>query len=262
MHLVFAHWTKTTNLGDLVAGPYQYFAFKDATHEVVHVRDLNHTHARRADMVIIGGGAVASAARQVWGVAKRPRIVAWGVGQTKHGAIARHVSPAARLYDLYGSREVPLLDGERWVPCPSCMHTSIDEAKTNAPSRYAGVYVNSDPNIIGRYPLPESIARLPKRTNRTGLGEALRFIASCEVLLTNSYHGAYWAQLIGRPVILVGAYSAKFHAYKHQPPVWDGRGNWEDLIPSAVPPTNFLTEARWANIEFHTEVVNLMGDIL
>src|SRR5690554_5470936 len=110
MHLVFAHFTKTTNIGDLVSCPRDYFAF-DATHEVVHIRDLSHQHARRADAVIIGGGAVASAAKQVWDAAKRPRIVAWGVGQTKHGAIRRYVSPSARLYDLYGSREVPLVKG-------------------------------------------------------------------------------------------------------------------------------------------------------
>lgn len=258
MHLVFAHFTRTTNLGDLVAGPYQYFAFGDATHEVAHVHELTTAHARRADAVIIGGGAVASAAKRVWETAKRPRIVAWGVGQTKHGAIARHVSPAARLYDLYGSREVPLLDGEHWVPCPSCMHPEIDEALARAPTRYAGVYLNSDPHILGRYPLPESIARLPKRSNRTSMAEAMQFISSCEVLLTNSYHGAYWAQLLGRPVILTGAYSAKFHAYRHQPPVWDGTGNWEDLLPGAVPPPKALFDARWANIEFHTNVTKLL----
>src|SRR5690606_16017866 len=159
--------------------------------------ELSLHHARRADAVIIGGGAVAGAAKRVWEVRKRARIVAWGVGQTKHGAISRHVSPAARLYDLYGSREGPLLDGEHWVPCPSCMHHEIDAWKDSAPTRYAGVYFNSDPNIIGRYPLPASIARLPKRSNRTSMGEAMRFISSCEVLLTNSYHGAYWAQLLG-----------------------------------------------------------------
>jgi hypothetical protein len=258
MHILFAHVTSTSNVGDLVAGPYRYFQFEGATHDVVSTRDLSAAHARRADAIIIGGGAVAGAVKRVWEASKRPHIVAWGVGQTKHGAMQRYVSPFARLYDLYGSRELPLVPNEKWVPCASCMHPSIDKYRGAATQRHAGVYFNSDPSIIGRYPMPDSLRRLPKRSNRVVMEDAISFLASTEVILTNSYHGAYWGQLLGRRVILVNAYSAKFFGYQYQPPVWDGVGDWSHLIPEAAVPSDMLEESRLANTDFHAEVLNLL----
>jgi hypothetical protein len=57
-------------------------------------------------------------------------------------------------------------------------------------------------------------------TTPTGLREVLEFLASGNTVITSSYHGAYWATLLGRRVAML-PFGTKFYSLKHRPPVAD-----------------------------------------
>lgn len=107
---------------------------------------------------------------------------------------------AAELCDLYFPRDE--LPGFDVVPCASCMHPAFD--------------VEREPrHKVIRYSAARRIdlndGQTPHMTNENGtIEEALAFLASGEKVVTSSYHGAYWAGLLGRQVEVV-SWGSKFH---------------------------------------------------
>ncbi len=110
---------------------------------------------------------------------------------------------AAALCDRYFPRDwIPEL-GNR-VPCASCMHPAFDLALDIAPEHDVVRY-----SAARRVEVHEP-TDAPHMTNEDGsIEEAVRFIASGRKIVTSSYHGAYWAQLLGREVELV-SWGSKF----------------------------------------------------
>jgi hypothetical protein len=262
MRLVFANYCRTTNIGDLMSSPLHYFKFPEKV-EHISIRRLGQDHALNASAIIIGGGAVMGTVRRIPTVSPAVPIIGWGVGQTHHGGTRRYVSAYAHRYRLLGTRELPLAgDNEVWVPCASAMHEAFDKLKDSTPERKAGVYLNSDPNITSRYPLPmsKSLTRLKTQTNRTTMEDALGFLASCETIITNSYHGAYWGQLLGRKVVVAAPYSAKFFGFRYMPTIWND-GSWESAAEKAVVQPGLLDGARSANKRFHQRVLTLLESL-
>jgi exopolysaccharide biosynthesis predicted pyruvyltransferase EpsI len=91
--------------------------------------------------------------------------------------------------------------------------------------------------------------------------KVIRFLASGKVVVTNSYHGAYWAILLGCRVCLYHAFSIKFKKMKHQPGfiTIDATSDEavEDAINNAITYPNAYDECLQANIDFEMKVNNL-----
>jgi hypothetical protein len=88
--------------------------------------------------------------------------------------------------------------------------------------------------------------------------KVLDFLASGEVLLTSSYHGAYWGMLLNRKVILINVFSSKFHGFKHQPPIATEEG-WKSKHSEAHNYPEALAECRNANLQFSEKVRDLLS---
>ena len=90
--------------------------------------------------------------------------------------------------------------------------------------------------------------------------DVLNFIASGEVVVTNSYHGLYWSTLLGKKVICLES-KGKFSQFKWQPTYANPNEcmeilkNIDDLpyYPCA------LTESREFNMKFYSKVLNLLN---
>ena len=88
------------------------------------------------------------------------------------------------------------------------------------------------------------------------LDDVLQFLSSGEVVITNSYHGAYRATLLGRAAVIVTQNSSKFYHMKHVHPY----AKWEDAMKAErhwYP--NALEECRAANMAFHAKVKDIAG---
>ncbi len=256
--MINVHRKDLTNVGDAFCAPGTvYPAFSMPTVDIV---DLDPEQLD-GHVVVGGGGLVAKTFHgpmaAIAGVRKRLQsLVAWGIGESETvdrrggfvlpfaGALPDYLS----AFDLVGMRD----DGTRfdWVPCVSCMLPQFDQVRP-APTHDIAIYQHK------RIPLLAD-ADLPRRTNEgADLDAVLDFLASAEVIITNSYHGAYWATLLGRRVVAIPNMS-KMYRFRH-PPVLCREQSSMRYAELANPYPTALQDCRAANRSFAAKVAHLLG---
>lgn len=153
-------------------------------------------------------------------------VVVWGVGSNYpmdlQGPEYPHWLGNATLIGL---RDIG--SPYQWTPCPSCLHPGL--RRSRAKTRRVVVYEHRE------NPLPTKLG-FPWIANDApgGLDEVLDFLGSAEVVVTNSYHGAYWGTLLGARVVVANPFSTKFGRLPWSPPVWTvDLGRLEDRIEAA-----------------------------
>lgn len=234
------HIRASGNIGDLMSGPLDYF---ETGYEVVKMdvaAFLRKPPGFRPRLVVAGGGAWK---RNLAIVGKHPAFagvpkVAWGVGVTsrKLGPMPRNAhTKRSGPWTLYGHRDVGL-EG-RYVPCASCMHPAFDRSYA---TEHEAVYYGHGALM----PLNFARGIGPHMTNLTGsMEEAVAFLGCGEVVVTSSYHGAYWARLLGRHVAMIPRGSKFWHLPPAPAHPWEPRP---------------LAEHRRLNRDFFEDVVELL----
>ena len=184
-----------------------------------------------------------------------PRIL-WGAGHNSkdveedlyHNSYPEYINQ----FHLVGVRDWNT--DYRWVPCPSCMHEAFDKEYeiTNKV-----VWLEHKKRLIDNRFF--DVAAAPRMLN-TGqnMQQIIEFLGSAETVVTNSYHGVYWATLLGRKVVCV-PWGSKFNMFKH-PPTMATERNWSDKIEKAKSYPNALEECRNANKDFFRDVTNFLSD--
>lgn len=246
-----------TNAGDWWSLPAHYLPFANKGH-LLDIAALRPETPLHRSAVVGGGGLVSPHFPQLEQLMRRAdiRLVGWGLGHNmKVDVEAGYVEPEALRYprylerfDLLGVRDwgAPY----RWVPCASCLHPAFSR---DYPVRHEIV-------VYEHKRVPTGLDGFPKMTNDTGdIVAALEFLGSGRLVLTNSYHGAYWATLLGRQTIAF-PFSSKFYGLKHRIPLcrpneWEGRVTECRIYPEA------LAEARRANIDFLGDVERLLFEV-
>jgi hypothetical protein len=183
-----------------------------------------------------------------------PRIL-WGAGHNSRDKVedSYFINYPSYLnrFHLVGVRD--WVEDYRWVPCASCMHPAFDKEYE---IKNEFVWFEHKKKLIdGR-----SLDLLPApRMLNTGqnMDQIIEFLGSGETVVTNSYHGVYWATLLGRKVVCV-PWGTKFNMFKH-PPTMATDKDWIDKIEEAESYPNALKECRNANKEFYEDVINLMN---
>ncbi|WP_199439085.1 hypothetical protein [Umezawaea beigongshangensis] len=264
-----------------------------------------------AVVVVGGGGLGFSGFQENlrWIASRRPRLLVWwGGGRNTHFGRGIYASAADEFdqlprsafdyppvldqehFDLVGVRDCDVRehapDGYRWVPCVSALHPAFDEVVPRTGE--VRLYSHKDPlhTFGGTMPVltnatsPEHhvIARdTPHRIDPADVpaaGDAraaVRFIGGAGVLLTNSYHGAYWAQLAQVPVAVFAEFSTKFRQLPLPVPIVsaeDVRTRLPDVVRAAVRAAEahtieragLLAAARSANLAFAADVGGLLAE--
>lgn len=248
------HVSNTENIGDLVCYPSRYFPeFRDRRKDLRAVDQYDGSQP-----LIVGGGGLYH--ETLWrhlqelalsGSGKR---VAWGVG---HNMDSTDVEWPywIRKFSLSGVRDFN--DQKlRWVPCVSCMDPLFDDAPQ--PSQEAVLYEHH------RFP-PLQIDEYPSMTNYRPPGTSvaeyfkrvIEFLASARTVITTTYHGVYWATLLGRRVVTV-PWSTRFLGFRY-PPVLTTTEEVRPAMKEARVYPQALDECRAANMSFHADAVDLLG---
>lgn len=246
------------NLGDKMSAPRRYFPWL-AAGTVIDPWDHQVGPFTPGDVAITGGGGLI---RDVPGdpfhenlrviASAAPFSVGWGIGHNHHFDRVNGSSRAYPSYlagfDLLGVRDWDA--GFTWVPCVSCLDPGFTQVRP-APAHELVLYAHwddhSDPEITG---IPTM------RNSEKSFGRVLDFLSSGETVLTNSYHGAYWATLLGRKVVVVEPFSSKFHTFRH-PPAVASKHNWRSALAAARTYPGALDECRFANEQFAIRVRQL-----
>lgn len=275
MKIINIHRRKTKNIGDLMCAPCIYFPSmlgdkvfdilaydpgEEADHDV-RVSFQNDTN--EADLLVVGGGGLLeidffskAIERLVTNKRSSQKLIVWGAG---HNAWSlrdwRDLKPKYKSYlehfNLVGVRDHGT--GYQWVPCVSCMHPTFDRRRPII--RDVGLFINSEAaHDKDRFKiLPKGIAL---RENDGDFDEVIEFLGTSELVITDSFHGAYWATLLGRKVIAFPS-SSKFYDLKHPVPLC-APADWERYSSLARSYENALFECRQANIDFATRVHQLI----
>jgi hypothetical protein len=253
--LTFVHVSHTDNTGDLMSSPRHWFVWPSETRAV----DFRTVRGPLPGPVIAGGGALT-----FWilrgGLYDSPGPkIAWGVGTTLHGETEPLPDPpeGEGYFDLVGVREWSAAReaAGRWAPCASCMSALFDDPP--APTRPTVRFLNADPNIRRKYPL--GFDHLPTMYNTEPMAEIVAFLASAETVVTDSYHGVYWATLLGRGVVCQ-PYSSKFHGFRH-PPAMIAPGA-EALPRVGINYPHALAECRAATWAFYHRVQDVLAGVV
>lgn len=255
MRITSIYRTDPTNVGDWYCAPSRYFADLRGPEQDILQPDFGSLDGA----VVLGGGGLMARtfAEPMAALAeRRPQLralIAWGVGESlivdrSGGLVSPYDGPLPDYlghFDLVGVRDHGT--GQRWVPCASCLLPQFDTP--TMPRHDIVIYEHK------RIPIP--IEGFPRRTNDgDDIDEALAFLASGELVITNSYHGAYWATLLGRRVIAIPNMS-KMYRFRHAP-ILCRPENWRRHTSLATAYPEALEECRAANHSFHRDVQALL----
>jgi len=226
------------NTGDMASAPLQYLSPPPACTEIdVHTPGL--LNPRRP--LIFGGGGTAKYATRFH--ACTSLRVMWGAGLNQPCRRTRDRYPRClSSWDLVGVRDWGR--GFQWVPCASCLSEAFDAQYEI--TRAAVVYEGS---ALG---LP-----FPRRHCREGrtLHDVLAFLGSAETVITSSYHGLYWATLLGRRVAVIpNQHASKFYHFRW-PVLLVERDDWREGLARARAAPEALAQSRAANRRFAAQVM-------
>lgn len=239
MSIVNYYFKDSLNVGDINSAPLLYF--KPKTEEII-LEDITRRREFGAKANIIGGGAILNKVIRKSIKFKNYSII-WGGGYTERNVFRRSVYNLNHI-DLIGVRDYN--SKYRWVPCSSCMSALFD--KKYDICRETVVYENS---LHGR------LLNADLGNDSTDMETVIEYLASAEVVITSSYHGAYWATLLGRKVVAI-PFGSKFYSFKHMP-VTCAFEDVRNHIKKAVVYQEALEECRKANKDYASRVEVLLS---
>ena len=131
-----------------------------------------------------------------------------------------------------------------WTPCASCMHPALRKTYSIKNDIIFFEHKKQLLKDFGTDSIPRFI------NSGSNIEQTIELLGSANIILTNSYHGAYWGTLLKKKVIVVGAWGAKFYALKHSPYILDKNEPWQSVIDNISTYRNALDECISANEEY------------
>lgn len=176
------------------------------------------------------------------------KFICWGGGLNFHDQTAFVYPDFLREWDLVGMREWG--NPYEYVPCPSCMNSAFE--------RPWGSDCHSQVVVFEHHAAPIPLTQFPKLNSAKRKDEflaVLMFLASGNTVITNSYHGAYWALLLGRRVVIYKPFSNRFYGLKPRVGFAD-ESNWKQRVEESEPAPGYLAECREINFRFANKVMD------
>jgi len=254
IRLAFLHLRDTTNIGDRWCSPVDHCSWADPRLTVT-AADLRKA-GPEYDIGIFGGGKILrDIARSPAWLGKGRLNIGWGVSTVQSNPLSPTYWKAKRRLNLIGSRDwdgAGGIGGCDWVPCASAEHPFFDAPPP--PSQEVVVYAHASKSA--GFNVHRSTS-LPWRINHgSDLVEALQFLASGETVVSNSYHGVFWALLLGRKVLCV-PFSNKFGNFR-LPPGYSTDATWPQDLSLAQAQPELLALCRTATAGFRAKVQALI----
>jgi hypothetical protein len=269
------------NVGDWWSPPHRYFKEINPQEEIDLISTTKPLQTK--DLVIVGGGGLGRTAfRPYLDNLSHPNkgysLIAWGVGTDLDCSPEESKSMRGNIsllgnffegFDLVGTRVYDSLHPELWTPCASCMHPEIENWRDKKASRDILIYSHKRHPItpkgsINFWRRDKHTIKLPKGlscsyadNSGNNITEKLRAMANARIVITNSYHGVYWATLLEKQVICI-PFKSGLYSFKHTPQYVKEEVTLDDLH-TAPTYANALEECKNANTAFLKQVLDLQS---
>jgi hypothetical protein len=239
------------NIGDLTASPFRYFGCETGRRviDIEWMRSVPRILASRSEPLILGGGGLQFFAEAMVAILNHYKgpIIGWGIGENRPLGTPAPFIPMER-FALLGVRDWQA--GFDWVPCPSCMAPEFAVFRDQAPSHEFVVYDHRHVRL--------PVEGLPRLSNACmDFRKVISFLASGETVITNSYHGAYWARLLARRVVVFPFATRLLHM--RFPPVIADATNYRQRACEDHPEHGALEICREKTLMFASRVSELLG---
>ncbi len=231
------------------ASPAHYFVFPDKILEIDFNNLVNFYF--KDEIVIFTGGDVIRKSNvldyvNIYALGK----ILWGSG-IDNVVISDYDLSFIKKSTLAGARDFGL-SNNIYVPDVSCMHSAFDKQR-EATEEMVLYFEGEDLGL-----------NLPKKSNLEPktLSEALDFLASGNIVVTNSFYGAYWATLLNRKVIVIDNPHMKYLSLKYPPTFCLDKNNLEQYCQFCRSFPGSLEDSRKRNREYFVKVQNIINALL
>lgn len=236
--LSFVHIHHNDNVGDQACSPKHYFDFPEFETNGFGM-DLSDKNT-----VVYGGGQIFNQMSKSF-LLKASEVkhkVVWGVGISAKQARSIEFDLMAAQSPLISSRNVGI-KGCEFVPCASAMSPLFDHDYTVEHPVVLFSHGEKSQGLVRPDGVPELSNLGPS------MAEAIAFMGSGEVVVTNSFHGTYWAMCLGKRVLCV-PFSDKFMNFVDNP-ITASPEDWPEAVNRAEQRLGVLEEARAKNQLFY-----------
>lgn len=173
--------------------------------------------------------------------------IAWGVSTVQSSVLSFKYARSRRQMTMVGSRDYGDARYE-YAPCVTCMSPLFDLDHSSQHEVVFYLHKTKSQGLDLKIP-----AGTPVLDNFcASMREAFNFIGSGEVVVSNSYHGVYWALLLGKKVLCL-PFSKKFSQYRFDPG-YSEAGRWQKDLQKAVSQPDMLAVCRAASRAFEAKV--------
>ena len=248
----FIHVIEPRNQGDMLCYPYLYFKkyFKRYNCKIHSTKNIDFGSISTRDTVVLASGGCFECLDSFQDAINtlldiNDCVIGWGCGHNAHHDRPVYWHIDFSKFKLLGVRDYNY-PRQAYVPCVSAMHPLLETRREII--RKIGVIEHQD------FPITEF--SFDKTNHCQSMYDICRFIAESEVIITNTYHSAYWAQLMNKKVILYKPWSTKFDHFRHPPVVYSG--NLEKDMEQAKNYPGFLKESRDINRAFFKKVKRII----
>jgi len=181
-----------------------------------------------------------------------PRVI-WGAG---HNGEVTKKSKGTFVYPNYLAeyKLIGVRDFNQnlpWVPCASCMHPALNKTYS---IKNDIIWFEHKKQFIKDF----GYDSIPRFVNSgSNIEQTIELLGSANIIITNSYHGAYWGTLLKKRVVVVGPWSTKFYAMKHYPVLVERQELWREHIDTAVIHDTALEECISATTSYWNSVKSI-----
>lgn len=138
--------------------------------------------------------------------------------------------------------------GYLWTPCASCMHPAL---RKKYQIKNDVIWFEHKKQLLKDFG-DDSIPRFIN--SGSNIDHTIELLGSANIILTNSYHGAYWGTLLNKKVVVVGAWSNKFYGFKHMPTLLEKDETWKEAVERTVVYKSALDECIAATENFWNKI--------
>lgn len=250
MSIYEVHRTDPHNIGDHYCNPSRYFDLPiEKTIDI-----YSNFKPKSSDTLIIGGGGLIRRTFQ-----KRiqsfnatgAKTIFWSIGHNFREKETHMWWPdwitSAKLWSVRD-----YLKMQYYVPCVTCMHPAFDDEYKIKEKEVYFIHAHRNRNESYR----ELYGKKIITNDQQDFDKVIKFLGTAETVITDSYHGAYWALLLGRKVKVVN-WTTKFLNFKHQPAFIDSIKSCNVIKSADYKPdfNNYLQECRTYNKQFYSKVI-------
>lgn len=239
-----------------MSGPYNYFDLGMPFDKISwdrHIIKGEPFHCLGEDSIILGGGIFFSNNKPhlFRAVQKCKNFIGWGIGIDPRSDFTSFVS----RFSLLGTRErnAEYIDNKKsfYVPCSSCMNDSFSNHYNAESRKDIAVHINGGFNAKQ---LVKYFSSYDSTTTVDCFASIIKNISEGDYTITNSYHGAYWASLLGKKVVCVKTDVPKWGGL-HENVVFADISDVQSAVKKAVRvPDDYRQECRSLNVEFFEKV--------